>query len=108
MPDIITLDAAKRHLRVTGSADDAQIESMLVAACGAVEGLLGRPLIGADGWATAEALPAEIGHAIKLVLGHLFEFRETTISGTIATELTIAGRTTLELLLQRHVRVSVG
>ncbi len=108
MPDIITLEAAKKHLRVSGTADDAQIGTMLIAAAGAVEGLLGRPLIGENGWPTVADIPAEIGHAIKLVLGHLFEFRETTLAGPNATELTIGGRTTLELLLQRHTRVSIA
>jgi uncharacterized phiE125 gp8 family phage protein len=39
------------------------------------------------GWANAAAVPADIVHAIKLMIGHWFENREAVVVGTISTAL---------------------
>lgn len=77
MDEVLTLDAAKRHLRIEGTADDADLLDLIQAAIGTVEKHLGRPLIDAErGWPDVTSLPATVIHAIKIVLAELYANRE--------------------------------
>jgi hypothetical protein len=96
---LVTIDAAKEHLKLDdGEADDARLESLILAAQATIEDELGRPLIGEGGWQDAAAVPANVIHAIKLVLGEFFLSREL---GQIDLGV-------VRVLVGRHMRVSVG
>lgn len=47
------------------------------------------------GYGTASAVPANIKHAIKLLVGHWYESREAVVTGTIVAELPMAVATLL-------------
>lgn len=42
------------------------------------------------GYGAAAAVPSPLKHAMKLIIGSLYEFRESTISGTIVAEVPLA------------------
>ncbi len=73
----VTLDSAKAHLNVTGSADDALIGGLIVDATAFLEELLGYAI------ATRYPLaaPAPLDRAVLLTVGHWYENREATIGG---------------------------
>lgn len=48
------------------------------------------------GWANAAAVPEDLVHAQKLLLGHWFENREAVLAGTIATTLPLGWDECLE------------
>lgn len=95
--EVLSLEAAKRHLRVTGAGEDDDIAMMTAAAIGAVESFLGRTLIGADGWPSAGELPANVIHAVKLVLTALYDDRTAPVP-----------EDALRSLVGRFCRVSFG
>ena len=88
---ILSLADAKAHLRVDGE-DDASITQMISAAVAAVEDFLGRPLIDDDlGWPSAAEVPANIVHAVKVVLTSFYDDRATPIAD-MATVRNLVGR----------------
>lgn len=92
---LLTLVAARDHLRV-GPEDDSQVIPLISAAEGAIADHLGRAhLIGPEGWTDAQAVPANVVHAIKLVLTDLFDNRETPLSDI----------TGVRYLTERHMRI---
>ena len=69
---IISLEEAKAHLNITDDADDALITAKIEAAQGYVAGFV-------DCEMTAEAAPAPVKEAVRLLLGTLYENRESAI-----------------------------
>ncbi len=76
---IITAAAARDHLELDESTTDAKLAPLIAAAEQALADHLGRPLIGEGGWADAESVPANVVHAIKLILADLFDDRNTPV-----------------------------
>lgn len=74
---VLTLAAARAHLRVTPgySADD--LAPLIAAAEGRIASFLGRPLIDPDRWASADDVPALVVHSTKLALSDFFVNRES-------------------------------
>jgi uncharacterized phiE125 gp8 family phage protein len=82
----ITLAEAKAHLRVTHSAEDALITSLIVAARNYVEGLTNRPLIQRNYLLKLDRFPA--GYEIVLPAGKasaVSVIRYTDVGGTNIT-----------------------
>ncbi len=95
---VLTLAAAREHLRV-GPADDAQVIPLIPAAEGALANHLGREqLVGGDGWPDAAAVPPNVVHAVKLVLTDLFDNRDTPLSDL----------TGVRHLVERFIRIGLA
>lgn len=85
MSDILSLEAAREHLRIGNEISDTSLNDMITAAEATVADYLGRPLIDADlGWENVAALPANVVHAIKVVLTWLHEDRADLLSEMLA------------------------
>ncbi|ACL57572.1 head-tail connector protein [Methylobacterium nodulans] len=69
---LVTLEAAKLHLRIDGTDEDALVQDKIEAATDLVLDYLKTP---EHGW-TAETVPARVKAAILLALGVLYENRE--------------------------------
>jgi len=99
MEELLTIDAAKEHLRIDVDSEDEHLASLILAAIAVVENHLGRPIIdAAKGWATVDQVPANVTHAIKAVLADLYRNREKPL----------ADETFLDRLVGRQVVVSFG
>ena len=73
---VLSLESAKQHLKVTDEAEDALITSYIEAVEATVADFLGRPLVDSlAGWPTASAVPANVLHAIRIVLTDIYENR---------------------------------
>lgn len=77
----VALEDAKRHLVVEHNEDDAYIESLIAAAETSVSHMVNRPLseLEVDG-----ELPADLVHAIRIVIGKLYAYREGDVVGRAA------------------------
>jgi hypothetical protein len=98
MSDVLSIAAARKHLRVSSSTTDQELQDLIAAAQARVEDFLGRELVGETGWPTAEEVPAAIGHAVKLAVSDFFVNRE-------APKLTDEQ---LRPIIGRHQRLSIG
>jgi len=99
MTSVLTPDAARTHLRVGSSVTDQQLIELIEAAEGLVADELGRPLVcQIRGWPTADEVPANVRHAVKLVVTDLYENRCTPLAE-------LRG---VQLLIQRHKKLSFG
>lgn len=109
--DLVTLEAAKAHLRVTHASDDADITLKLRAAEKMAVRYLDRPvypdqaaldaaLVGNPDLALADPLVCDemVIAGILLLLGDLYENREEVVTGTIATQLPTGARACLRPL----------
>ena len=85
---VVTLAAARAHLKAGDELADVDLAP--------VE--MGRPLIGEGGWATAADVPANVVHAVKLVLTDLFENRLTPLSDI----------TGVRRLIGRYIAIAFG
>ncbi len=94
---VLTIAAARDFLRV-GTSLEAQILELLPAAQGRIESFLGRELVGATGWPSADKVPAIVVHCVKLALSDFYVNRE-------APELTDAQ---LMPIIGRYMAVSVA
>ena len=81
----IDLAAAKAHLNVTKDDDDAVITRLVSASAAHLGRQLGFAIDDADVF--PDGTPADLEQAQLLVIGHWFENREQTITGTIITQL---------------------
>jgi hypothetical protein len=72
LPPLWTVDEAKVHLRITGTAYDADIQQKLDAAQEAILSYLG---IAADATWTAATAPKAVTHAIHLLTAYYYEDR---------------------------------
>lgn len=95
---VLTLAAARAHLRVTPGYSAEDLAPLIAAAEGRIEGFLGRELIGEAGWPSIEEMPALVVHAVKLALSDFFVNRE-------APELT---DDQLRPMIGRYMVVTVG
>lgn len=95
---VLTLAAARSHLRLSASTPDSAIADLVLAAEGRIEGFLGRQLVGATGWETAGDVPRIVAHCVKLALSDFFVNRE-------APELT---DDQLRPMIGRYMVLSVG
>lgn len=99
MGQILTIDAARAHLRVGAAVTNDMLDPLIAAAETAIEDEMGRPLIDAvDGWPDAASVPANVVHAAKLVLTDLYDNRNTPLGDL----------TGVRSLLQRWIKVSIG
>lgn len=111
LANLVTLDAAKAHLRVTHAFDDADITLKLRAAEKMAVRYLDRPvypdqdaldaaLVDDPDLALADPLVCDemVIAGILLLLGDLFVNREEVITGTIATQLPTGARACLRPL----------
>jgi hypothetical protein len=92
----VSLDEAKRHLRVDYDDDDSDISIKLLAAEEAVSDYIGRPIPWLDGNGVEVPAPAAIRAATLLYLGDLFSNRLGV------TEARLSDNPTALRLLQRH------
>jgi hypothetical protein len=95
---VLTIAAARDHLKVSASIPATSIAPLILAAEGRIESFLGRELVGSGGWATAEQVPALVVHCVKLALSDFYVNRE-------APELT---DDQLRPMIGRHMAISVG
>jgi hypothetical protein len=98
MSDILATAAAREHLRLGDEVTDAELDPYILAAESVVADFLGRPLIGAGGWTSLEDLPANVVHAVKLVLTDLYDNRAAPLTDQVP----------LRALVGRYVLVSFG
>lgn len=85
----VTLDEAKKHLRVEFNDDDALIEGLIVAARQWAEDFLNRSLVAAPPTPAepnpkAPEVPQKWKQAMLLVLGHWYANREDAMAGALA------------------------
>jgi len=73
---VLTVAAARAHLRVGSNVKDDDLVDLIAAAQGRIESFLGRELVGATGWASVEAVPALVRHSVKLALSDFYVNRE--------------------------------
>jgi hypothetical protein len=71
-PPLVTLDAAKQHLRITDPLHDADVTEKLTSASGAIRDYLGSS---DDPTWTPATVPPWISAAVLLLLAHLYEHR---------------------------------
>jgi len=98
IPQILGLASAREHLRVGSELTDDSLREYIVAAEQIIADHLGRPLIDATSWATPDRVPANVVHAIKVVLTDIFDNRGAP---TIDED-------TLDRMVGRQKRVSFG
>lgn len=72
LPPLWTLEDAKRHLRITSTADDADIEQKLATAQDAILSYLNQ---WADPMWSAGSAPPAVTHAIHLLTAYYYEDR---------------------------------
>lgn len=72
LPALWTLDQAKVHLRITSTANDADIAQKLATA---QEAVLSYLAVAADPTWTAATVPAPVAHAIHLLTAYYYEDR---------------------------------
>ncbi len=94
---VLTIAAARDHLRVSGSVAATSIATLITAAEGRIESFLGRSLVGVDGWPSADEVPPLVAHCVKLALSDFYVNRE-------APELT---DDLLRPMIGRHQRLSL-
>lgn len=104
---VVTLEEAKEHLEVIDDDQDAKIQRYIDAAERFVEQYLDRSLVpwcddeeecSESSEASSEsAVPADVRHAILLVVGDFLILREASLTGTI-----YAKNPAMEYLLHFH------
>lgn len=78
---IISVEETKRHLNITSSDDDALIADLIASAEAYTDRWLEAKL------ADLDPVPADLKHAIKMLVGHFYENREASLVGISADEL---------------------
>ena len=91
LPEPLTLDEAKAHLRVDHDADDALIVMLIKVARERAEHLtelvlVARGSVSAE-WPSPADIPAGIKQWMLVYLGTLYEHREGVVAGTIVTPI---------------------
>jgi hypothetical protein len=95
---VLTIAAARDHLKLGASVPDTSIAPLILAAEGRIESFLGRELVGDAGWPTADDVPALVRHCAKLALSDFYVNRE-------APELT---DDQLRPMIGRNMALSIG
>lgn len=95
---LITIAAARDHLELGDDVAEARLAPLIAAAEQALADFLGRPqLVGPDAgsWTTAEAVPANVVHAAKLILAELWDNRGTPVEDMVPVR-NLCGRYVLQ------------
>lgn len=95
---VLTVAAAREHLRVGSSVTDAMLGPLITSAEGRIGSFLGRDPVGAEGWSTAAEVPPIVAHCMKLALSDFYVNRE-------APELT---DDQLRPMIGRYQRLALG
>ena len=75
-PQILSIASAREHLRVGSEPSDDSLREYIAAAEQIIADHLGRTLIfQIGGWAAPDLVPANVVHAIKVVLLDIYENR---------------------------------
>ena len=83
----VTLEEAKAHLRVDSYDEDSLITSLCLAVTQMCEHELQRPIVsreGDEGFGDVEHVPAAIKQWILHEVGHLYEQRQSTVTGSMS------------------------
>lgn len=95
MPEPITLERVKQHLRVVDNDDDALITAYITAAREYSEKFQNRIFVSEDENAVVE-VPSELEKAaMLLIVGHLYENREAVNVGSAAIETPLGAKSLL-------------
>lgn len=81
----IDVDDAKKHCRIDHGDDDEFIEGLIEAAFYHLYGENGA--LNREAPAAGESIPVPLRQAMLLLIGTLYEHRETVITGTIVSAL---------------------
>lgn len=106
MADVITLDEAKSHLRISNAQEDGDIYSKLVAAQQVIVDYLTRRAGDGDDWNaemaawTSETIPASVRAAILVQLGELY--RKRGDDQEVETDKPVGLSPTVSALLMRY------
>ena len=100
---VLTLDEIKAHLRLDGSAEDAQLTLLGEAAEDYATQYLGRSLPWLDDEGAPVPVPASVRAALLLVIGDLYENREGAFVGVSRVD----NPTVLRLLTPYRVGLGV-
>ena len=97
--ELVTLESAKFQLRVLHDREDAHIRLLIKAALKHIENFLDKPLVDVciDG-----ALPEDLQYAALLIIGDLYNNRESQVVGTIMTT-----NKTLENLMMSYRKMGI-
>ena len=100
MTEILTLDAAREHMKVEeGDISDDALLDLIASATAIVEDELGRPILDPLlGWPSLDKVPANVIHAIRIVTSCLFEDSQAPKIDEVL----------MRRLLGRYTSVSVG
>jgi len=98
--NVVTLSEAKAHLRVTDTSEDTIIQTYMEAAVEQVRNFLNQDIPGEGD--SPSAVPFSIKAAVLLIIGGLFENRESIILGQ-----TVQDNPAVMNLLYPH-RVDIG
>lgn len=94
---MLDLAQVKAHLRVTHDHEDLLILGYVEAAIESAEAFTNRDYSSGE----AEEMSAAAKAAVLLMVGHLYENRQSVVTGTIATEIPMAARYLLWPLRRR-------
>lgn len=88
---IVDLATAKAHLSITEAIDDAVIGQLIKVAHARIESLLGFALSetlypDTIDYDYPETVPADLRHAVLMLVAHFYENREATLVGVNAQE----------------------
>lgn len=84
MAQVVTLELAKSHLRVTQSSEDTLITAYIAAAQEYIRGVINRRIPGED--QTTPNIPAPLVAAALLLVGGMYEQRSDKIVGSTVEE----------------------
>jgi uncharacterized phage protein (predicted DNA packaging) len=103
MTEPISLQEARRHLRIEFDEDDELIQGLIVAAREYAEGFMNRPLVAEDDEEAPE-IKQKWKQAMLLLIGHWYEHRESVITGSISAEIPM----TTDMLLWQDRNVPIA
>jgi uncharacterized phage protein (predicted DNA packaging) len=83
MTEPISLQEAKKHLRVEFDDDDDLIQGLIVAAREYAEGFMNRPLAAKTEDEEAPEVKQKWKQAMLLLIGHWYEHRESVTAGSL-------------------------
>lgn len=95
MPEPIALERAKQHLRVVTDDEDGLISAYITAAREYAEKYQNRVFVSDEPDADIET-PGELEKAaMLLIIGHLYENRETVVAGSTVAEVPLGAKSLL-------------
>lgn len=97
--ELVTLESAKFQLRVLHDREDAHIKLLIKAALKHIENFLDKPLVDV---CIDDALPEDLQYAALLIIGDLYNNRESQVVGAIMTT-----NKTLENLMMPYRKMGI-